>query len=80
MIGHTLYDLNELLITPKKQKMINLTRNIFSIGHVYFYIELYKLSSTYYKVSHITLPVDTVRRNFKLVKEIISQDEQFWTN
>ena len=39
------------------------TKDLFSISYVYFFIDLCNLATTYYRVSHISLPLKTVLRN-----------------
>ena len=41
------------------------------------FVDLCDLATTYYRVSRISLPLRTVRRKFKLIKEIVREDEDF---
>ena len=55
-------------------------KTFFTISYVYFFIDLFNLSTIYYKVSCISLKLGVVRRKFKLIKEIVNEDEDFWMN
>ena len=55
-------------------------KDLFSISYVYFFIDLYNLATTYYGVSHISLPLQIVRSKFKLINEIVREDEDFWSS
>ena len=61
-----------------KELLICATKDLFSIGYVYFFIDLCNLATTYYRVSHISLPLQIVRGKFKLIKEFVREDEDFW--
>ena len=63
-----------------KKLLICATKDLFSNSYVYFFIDLFNLATTYYRVSHISLPLKTVLRKFKLIKQIVREDEDFWMN
>ena len=54
------------------------TKDLFGMSYVYFFIDLCDLATTYYWVSRISLPLRTVRSKFKLIKEIMREEEDFW--
>ena len=76
-IGHGLTELKKLYGGNKKL-LICATKVLFSVSYVYFFIDLCDFATTYYSVSHISLPLSTVRNKFKLIKEIVCEDEDFW--
>ena len=61
-----------------KKLLICATKDLFSISYVYFFIDLCNLATTYFRVSHISLSLQIVRSKFKLIKEIVREDEDFW--
>ena len=63
-----------------KKLLIYATKDLFSISYVYFFIDLCNPATTYYRMSHISLPLKTVVRKFKLIKQIVCEDEDFWMN
>ena len=73
-IGNGLTELKKLYEGNKKL-LICATKDLFSISYVYFFIDLCDFATTYYGVSHISLPLSTVRNKFKLIKEIVREDE-----
>ena len=79
IIGQCLTELKTIYRVNKKL-LICTTKDLFSISYVYFFIDLYNLATTYYRVSHISLPLKTVLRKFKLIKQIVCEDEDFWMN
>ena len=76
-IGHSFTELRKLYGGNKKL-LICATKDLFSISYVYFFIDLCDFVTTYCSVSHISLSLSTVRNNFKLIKEIVREDEDFW--
>ena len=60
-----------------KKLLICATKDLFSISYVYFFIDLCNLATTHDRVSHISLPLQIVRSKFKLIKEIVREDEDF---
>ena len=76
-IGNNLTELKKLYGGNKKL-LICATKDLLSISFVYFFIDLCDFATTYYGVSHILLPLSTVRNKFKLIKEIVREDEDFW--
>ena len=76
-IGHSLTELKKRYRGNKKL-LICATKVLFSVSYVYFCIDLCDFPTTYYSVSHISLPLSTVRNKFKLIKEIEREDEDFW--
>ena len=76
-IGQCLTELKHIYRGNKKL-LICATKDLFTISYVYFFIDLCDLATTYYRVSRISLPLRTVRSKFKLIKEIVREDEDFW--
>ena len=79
IIGQCLTELKSIYRGNKKL-LICATKDLFSISYVYFFIDLCNLATTYYRVLHISLPLKTVLRKFKLIKQIVCEDEDFWMN
>ena len=79
MIGQCLTELKQIYHGNKKF-FICATKHLFTISYVYFFIELFNLAAIYYKILCISLPLAIVRRKFKLIKEIVNEDEDFWMN
>ena len=77
MIGHCLTELKHIYHGNKKL-LLCATKHLFTISYAYFFIDLCDLATTYYRVSRISLPLWTVRNKFKLMKEIVREDEDFW--
>ena len=77
MIRQCLTELKNIYRRNKKLS-ICATKDLFSISYVYFFINLCNLATTYYRVSHISLPLQIVCSKFKLIKEIVREDEDFW--
>ena len=63
-----------------KKIIICATKHLFTISYVYFFIDLFNFATNYYRISRITLPLAVVRRKFKLIKDIVNEDEDFWIN
>ena len=76
MIGQCLYELKQIY-HGKKKLLIFATKHLFTICYVYFLIDLFNFATTYYRISCISLPFAVVRRKFKLIKEIVNEDEDF---
>ena len=76
-IGHSLTQLKKLYGGNNKL-LICATQDLFTISYVYFFIDLCDFATTYYSVPHISLPLSTVHNNFKLIKEIVREDKDFW--
>ena len=76
MIGQYLSERKQIYHGNKKL-FIYATKQLFTISYVYFFVDLYDLARTYYRVSRISLPLMTVRSIFKLIKEIVHEDEDF---
>ena len=79
IIGQSLTDLQKIYCGNKKL-LICATKDLFAISYVYFFIKLYDLATTYYRISGISLPLRTVVTKFKLIKQIACEDEDFWMN
>ena len=79
MIGQSLSDLKQIY-NGNKKLLMHATKHLFTISNVYFFIDLFNLATIYYRVSCISLPLEVVRRKFKLIKEIVNEDEDFWMN
>ena len=79
IIEQSLTELNNIYRRNKKL-LICATKDLFSISYVYFFIDLRNLATTYYRVSHISLSLKTVLRKFKVIKQIVCEDEDFWMN
>ena len=79
MIGQCLSELKQKYQGNKKL-FICATKYLFTISYVYIFIDLFNFATTYYRISCISLPLAVVRRKFKLIKEIVNEDEDFWMN
>ena len=79
MIGQCLSELKQKY-QRNKQLYTCATKHLFIISYVYFCIDLFNFATTYYRISCISLPLALVRRKFKLIKEIVNEDEDFWLN
>ena len=79
MIGQCLSELKQIYQGNKKL-LICATKHLFTISYVYFFIDLFNFATIYYRISCISLPLGIVRRKFKLIKEIVNEDEDFWMN
>ena len=79
MIGQFLSELKQKYQGNKKL-FISATKHLFTISYVYFFIDLFSFATIYYRILCISLPLAVVRRKFKLIKEIMNEDEDFWMN
>ena len=79
MIGQCVSELKQKYQGNKKL-FICATKHLLTISYVYFVIDLFNFATTYYRISGISLPLAIVRRQFKLIKEIVNEDEDFWMN
>ena len=79
MIGQCLSEIKQKYQGNKKL-FIFATEHLFTISYVYFFIDLFNFATTYYRISCISLPLAVVRRKFKLIKEIVNEDENFRIN
>ena len=79
MIGQCLSELTQIY-NGNKQLLVQATKHVFTISYVYSFIDLFNLATIYYRISCISLPLAVVRRKFKLIKEIVNDDEAFWMN
>ena len=79
MISQCLSELKQIY-NGNKKLLLHATEHLFTISYVYFFIDLFYLATIYYRVSCISLPLGVVRRNLKLIKEIVNEDGDFWTN
>ena len=43
-----------------------------------FFIDVFNFATTYYNISCISLPLAVVHTKFKLIKEIVNDDEDLW--
>ena len=77
MIGQCLTERKHIYHGNKKL-LIYPTKHLFTISYSHFFVDLCDLATTYYRVSRISLPLRTVRSKFKLIKEIVREDEDFW--
>ena len=77
MIGQCLNELKQIY-HGKKKLLICAPKHLFSIGYVYFLIDLFNLATTYYRITRISLLLALVYRKFKLIKEIVKEGEDFW--
>ena len=77
IIGQCLTELKHIYHGNMKL-LIYSSKNLFTISYVYFFVDLCDLATTYYRVSRISLPLMTVPSKFKLIKEIVHEDENFW--
>ena len=77
IIGQCLAELKHIYCVNKKLLMCA-TKALFSIIYFYFFIDLCDVDTTYYRVSRISLPLRIVRSKFKLIMEIVREDEEFW--
>ena len=78
MIGQCLTELKQKYKGNKKL-FICATKHLLTISYVYFFIDLFNFATTFYRISCISLPLAVVRRKFKLIKEIVNEDD-FWMN
>ena len=69
---------NQKHLSFNKKLVICATKDLFTISYVYFFNDLCDLATRYYRVSRISLPLRTVLRKCKLIKEIVREDENFW--
>ena len=79
MIGQCLSELKQKYQGNKKL-FICATKHLFTIIYVYFFIDLFNFATTNDRISCISLPLAVVRRKFKLIKELVNEDEDFWMN
>ena len=79
MICQCLSELKQIY-NGNKQLLAHAAKHLFTISYLYFFIELLNLATIYYRVSCISLPLGVVRRKFKLIKEIVNEDDDFWMN
>ena len=79
MIGQCLCELKQKSQGNKKL-FICTTKHFSTIIYVYFFIDLFNFATTCYRISCISLPLAVVRRKFKLIKEIVNEDEDFCMN
>ena len=77
IIGKCLTEIKNIYRGNKKL-LICATKDLFTISYVYFFIDLCDLATRYNRVPRISLPLRTVLRKFKLIKEIVCEDEDFW--
>ena len=77
MIGQCLTELKHIY-NGNKTLLLSATKHLFTISYVYFFIDLCDIATTCYRVSRISLSLRTVRSKFKLIKEIVREDEAFW--
>ena len=77
IIGQCLTEIKNIYRGNKKL-LICATKDLFTIIYVYFFIDLFDLATRYYRMSRISSPLRTVLRKFKLIKEIVCEDEDFW--
>ena len=76
-IGQCLTELKHIYHGNKKL-LIYTIKHFFTISYVYFSVDLCDLTTAYYRTSRISLPLKTFRSKFKLIKEIVREDEDFW--
>ena len=79
MIGQCLSELKQIYHGNSKL-FIYATKHLFTISYVYFLIDLFNFATTYYRISRISLPLAVVHKKFKLNKELVNEDEDFWMN
>ena len=77
MIGQCLTEPKHIYHKNKKLS-ICATKHLFTISYVYIFIDLSDLATTYYRVSRSSLQLRTVQSKFKLIKEVVREDESFW--
>ena len=53
------------------------TKHLFTISYFYFFIYLFSIATIHHRVSYISLLLEVVCRKFKLIKEIVNDDEDF---
>ena len=76
MIGQCLTELKHIY-NGNNKLFICATKHFFTISYVYFFVVLCDLATTYYRMSHISLPLRTVWSKLKLMKEIVREYEDF---
>ena len=79
MIGQCLSELKQIYNGINKLLM-HATNHLVTISYVYFFIDLLNLATIYYMVSCISLPLGVVSRKFKLIKEIVNEDQDLRLN
>ena len=79
IIGQCLTELKNIYRGNKKL-FICAMKDLFSMSYVYFFIDLCKLATTYYRVSRISLSLKTVLRKFKLLSRLCAKMRTSWMN
>jgi hypothetical protein len=51
----------------------------YAPSQIYFMISLYELASTYNKLMYVSMSVRLLKTKFKLVREAMENDPDFWT-
>ena len=77
IIGQCLTEI-KIIYRGYKILLICATQYLFTISYVFFLIDVCDLATRYYRVLRISLSLRTVLRKFKLIKEIVCEDEDFW--
>ena len=77
MIDYCLTELKHIYRGNKKL-LICATKDLCTINYVDFFIDLCDLATTDYRLSRISLPLRIVQTKFKLIKEIVHEDDDFW--
>ena len=78
-IGQYLSELKQIYQGNKKL-LLCATKHLFTISCVYFFIDLFTFATIYYRISYISLPLGVIRTKFKLINEIVNENEEFWMN
>ena len=81
LIGRNLAQLKK--VWKKGKHFIDGVYTILPIEHysksqIYFLIDLYNLAQEYNKVAYLTMPLRELKSNFKVVKELVHQNADFW--
>ena len=76
MIGQYLTELKQIYHGNKK-RLIYATKHLFVISYVYFLMTC-MISAQGIIGCHVSLPLRTVLRKFKLIEKIVCEDEDFW--
>ena len=76
MIGQCLNELKQIYNGHKKL-LLHVRKHLFTISYVNLFIDLFYLATIYDRIPCISLLLGVVRRKFKLIKEIVNEDENF---
>ena len=82
LMGRNLFLLQNTL--ENKKDFITLAHQYLPISYskseIYFMINLYKLSEEFPRISFVTLSIRKMKAKFKLIRELVSKDSDYWKN